>query len=58
MLADRRPGHLELRGDLPGRQFLLPHQLQDAQPTGSGNHLKRFHRHLTLSLTGAVPYRR
>ena len=43
VLADRRPRHLELRCDLSCRQLPVPHQFQDAQPPGPGDHLQRFH---------------
>src|SRR5213075_2585777 len=43
VLADRRPGHLELCRDLSRRQLPIPDQLEDAQPAWRGDHLQRFH---------------
>src|SRR5262245_26970224 len=39
VLADRRPRHVELCGDLPRGQLPVPHQLENAQPPGRGDHL-------------------
>src|SRR6516165_11106382 len=43
VLADGRPGHVELRRDVSRGQFPVPDELQDPQPAGRGDHLQRLH---------------
>ena len=44
MLGDRRPRHVEVRGDLAGRELLVPHEPEDPAPVRGGDRLqRRFH---------------
>src|SRR5262245_34490701 len=46
VLRDRRPRHLEVRGDLAGRQLLVPHELQDPASVRLGEGFQGgLHRH-------------